>query len=306
MSITENHLSGNWAEEYVAERLAATNCLVRPVRQGRDIGLDLYCETIDRKKPFLHLWVQVKSTKKKIFRPNRHSPPGIKRESVDYWLEQPIPVFVFVVIDRRPHQSTICVYSPLNPNSHRKPFRYLSKLKTDQDMRAFLRNDLPRHSFQWKLNHGVVAPLKNLTNDGQTLFPTGLIQPFFEEKIRKTLLHALWRLAEETLALHFSLRNLALKSSWRGKITKKKAVNIVRPYIQALQSIVVGKHVKFAESLITFGILAELDGDFKKAHECYQKAVSTARKNKDKHWKRKYSKWKKYLARVASKLEKKK
>lgn len=67
MTITDNQLKGNWGEQYIAANLAAQGCFIRHVTQGHDSGIDLYCETVKDKTPFLHFWCQIK-TKKNIIR----------------------------------------------------------------------------------------------------------------------------------------------------------------------------------------------------------------------------------------------
>lgn len=60
--VNENCLKGNYAASYVASKLSAY-CLVRPVAADTDVGIDLYCETVQENQPFLHFWMQVKSGK---------------------------------------------------------------------------------------------------------------------------------------------------------------------------------------------------------------------------------------------------
>jgi len=71
MSFTDNQLKGNWAEQYIAHRLAAEDCLVRHVSQGQDSGIDLYCEKLGedqngKKVPYLHFWCQMVGVRKMV------------------------------------------------------------------------------------------------------------------------------------------------------------------------------------------------------------------------------------------------
>src|SRR5438105_1430626 len=74
-AVDNNRVLGNFGSAWVAQALSR-HCLVRPVADGTDIGLDLYCETLAEgpsepegdsgTKPapragFLHFWVQVKA-----------------------------------------------------------------------------------------------------------------------------------------------------------------------------------------------------------------------------------------------------
>ncbi len=95
--VTENHLKGNYAEAYVTALLSA-HCLVRPVAQGTDVGLDLYCESVKDNTPFLHFWLQVKSGDQCCVGSDgdvaRHS---FRVSDLRYWAAQPVPVFVALV-----------------------------------------------------------------------------------------------------------------------------------------------------------------------------------------------------------------
>ena len=62
-SVDVNRLKGNYAQTLVSTWLSRM-CLVRPVAEGTDIGIDLYCEAIVDGVPYLHFWVQVESDSK--------------------------------------------------------------------------------------------------------------------------------------------------------------------------------------------------------------------------------------------------
>jgi hypothetical protein len=55
-----NRLKGNYSQNTVSALLSRT-CLVRPVAEGTDIGVDLYCESVLDQSPHLHFWAQVKT-----------------------------------------------------------------------------------------------------------------------------------------------------------------------------------------------------------------------------------------------------
>lgn len=83
---------GNQGEHIVATMLSA-NCIVREVGQGKDSGIDLYCEILNPKtfELSLHFFCQVKTVK------GRFNPNSIKEEYFEYWGGQPVPVFLIVV-----------------------------------------------------------------------------------------------------------------------------------------------------------------------------------------------------------------
>lgn len=91
--IGESQMIGNRGEMFVAFLLSQF-CLVRQVASGTDVGVDLYCETLIEGVPHCHFWVQVKTCRKKLAKRMRFD-----AKDLEYWLRQPIPVFVFFVSD---------------------------------------------------------------------------------------------------------------------------------------------------------------------------------------------------------------
>ena len=83
---------GNAGEHYLASQLSKY-CIVRDVGQGKDTGIDLYCEIVHRAslKLSLHFFSQVKTQKKQI------SVAKIDGKYWSYWGEQPVPVFLFLL-----------------------------------------------------------------------------------------------------------------------------------------------------------------------------------------------------------------
>lgn len=83
---------GNQGEHIVAT-LLSKDCIVRDVGQGKDTGIDLYCEIVSEKtlELSLHFFCQIK-TQKTSFNLNT-----IGDKYFDYWGNQPVPVFLFLV-----------------------------------------------------------------------------------------------------------------------------------------------------------------------------------------------------------------
>lgn len=83
---------GNMGEDYLGA-LLARHCVVRNVGQGKDTGIDLYCEIIrpESLELTLHFFCQVKTRKTKI------NPARIDDELWAYWGRQPVPVFLFLI-----------------------------------------------------------------------------------------------------------------------------------------------------------------------------------------------------------------
>src|SRR3972149_6599093 len=83
--------TGNIGEHLIASKLSPY-CIVRDVGQGKDTGIDLYCEILkkDSLQLALHFFCQVKTYK------NHISQSAIEK-NLEYWGNQPVPVFLFLV-----------------------------------------------------------------------------------------------------------------------------------------------------------------------------------------------------------------
>jgi hypothetical protein len=96
--VKANILKANQAAFLVSAWLGK-QCLVRPVSEGTDVGVDLFCETIDApsEQPFLHFWVQVKTGATQITVTGEQAKCSFDKEHVDYWCRQPVPAYAFLV-----------------------------------------------------------------------------------------------------------------------------------------------------------------------------------------------------------------
>jgi Domain of unknown function (DUF4365) len=99
-TVPEERLKGNYGASVVMARLSS-QCLVRPVAADTDVGVDLYCETVAKGQPFLHFWVQVKTGAQCQLEPPTFTGPAascrFKRDHLDYWKQQPVPVYAALV-----------------------------------------------------------------------------------------------------------------------------------------------------------------------------------------------------------------
>jgi hypothetical protein len=97
--IDEKRAKGNYGVFLVASKLSKF-CLVRPVSEGTDQGIDLFCESFEDAfrggRPFLHFWVQVK-TLKGIQKNSNFASFSFDVNHLNYWGRQPVPVFAFLV-----------------------------------------------------------------------------------------------------------------------------------------------------------------------------------------------------------------
>ena len=96
--VSQSQLVGNYGAALVAKRLSS-ECLVRPVATDTDVGVDLYCESLDDGAPFLHFWVQVKAGQRQITvsADGSSASCSLDLSHIDYWSRQPVPVYLAMV-----------------------------------------------------------------------------------------------------------------------------------------------------------------------------------------------------------------
>ncbi len=97
--VDENRLKGNQGASLVASWLSE-RCLVRPVAEGTDVGIDLFCETVDESsgQPHMHFWVQVKAGKQVRIKDGK-AKCSFGADHIDYWARQPVPVYAFLIAE---------------------------------------------------------------------------------------------------------------------------------------------------------------------------------------------------------------
>ena len=98
-TVDENRLRGNYAQALVMSWLSRS-CLVRPVAEGTDIGVDLYCESVVEKTLYLHFWVQVKAVPAdsvKFRHGKAKATYPFETKHLNYWGRQPVPVYALLV-----------------------------------------------------------------------------------------------------------------------------------------------------------------------------------------------------------------
>ncbi|MBI1746844.1 MAG: DUF4365 domain-containing protein [Acidobacteria bacterium] len=271
MSFTDEQLKGNWGEQYVSEWLSSCGCLMRHVPQGHDCGIDIYCETTYDGKPFLHIWCQVKVSGK--FNSDAESNSvSIDREKLEYWRSLPVPVVVVLVPDKRGERPPLFVCAPQIVMRQGPTLKSTHKIDDASQMKKFLADDLPYETFLWELFHGKVSPIKEPRPSYTRRIPPGVAHEF-ENNLRLSLLHTLWRLGEDILYQSFGVKTLQPKTN--DEASQKEAIKTAKPYIQALEAIVQGINIGNYENFVTIGILAELEGDFDKAKAFYEMALSS-------------------------------
>jgi hypothetical protein len=150
-------------------RLSA-ECLVRPVAADTDVGVDLYCETVDEGQPFLHFWVQVKTGEQCQPDPARETAScRFDGKHLAYWRRQPVPVYAALVPTEWPAMRDPCIYLvDLTTNIlHRPDLGEQTSVALSSDyrlppgdveaVRYFLTQVVPATTASLQIANGVVA-----------------------------------------------------------------------------------------------------------------------------------------------------
>ena len=172
--VDRNRLKGNYAQTLASAWLSRI-CLVRPVAEGTDIGVDLYCESVVDSVPYLHFWVQVKAIPRASIRVkggDRIARYSFDRKHLEYWDRQPIPVYALLVpVDAWPPIEPDEIYvvrvteelvkSGL-PTANSTTYHTKSGFERDSlddELRKFVTDIVPWDTSALLLRRGIVAPL---------------------------------------------------------------------------------------------------------------------------------------------------
>lgn len=172
-TVDENRLKGNYGATCVALRLSS-ECLVRPVAADTDVGVDLYCESVEEGMPFLHFWVQVKAGAQCQLSQNlRAASCSFNVNHLEYWSRQPVPVFAALVPVGWPVQSEPNVYIiditsqllaglPTGVDSVTLKSDYIWHASNREDVQRFLAEAIPASVARLQCRNGVVASMPTL------------------------------------------------------------------------------------------------------------------------------------------------
>ena len=280
MTITDNQSKGNWGEQYIAANLSSQGCFVRHVPQGNDTGVDLYCETIKGNEPFLHFWCQIKTSKnyKKESKQESFKP---EKKYKEYWLTQPVPVFIFLVPDLRDEPNTpyyICRAFDLLIKEKR--INSFIKIESPKDLSTFLNEDqgLALETFLWELKEGKVSHLKTPKKEHTIQFPTNQTHKF-EPKLFESLHSTLWLLSRDILFHDINPKDMLGKTILNND--EKERFRKARPYMEALEILIKTKGDKHYQNFTTIGIYYELEKEYERSLKYYKKSMSIIKEDPD-------------------------
>lgn len=281
MTITDEQLKGNWGEQYIAANIASQGCFVRHVPQGNDTGIDLYCETVKGNEPFLHFWCQIKTSKNYEGKSERESFKPEKKHK-EYWLTQPVPVFIFLVPDLRNESNIpyyICKALDLsNKESNKEKINSFIKIESPKDLLTFLNEWLVFETFLWELKDGKVSHLKTPKKEYTIRFPSGVTHKF-EPKLFESLHWILWRLSQDILFHDIKSKDMLQKTTLNTD--EKKRFRKARPYMKALKILIKDKNDKHYQNFVTIGIYYELEKEYERSLKYYKKSESIINRDPD-------------------------
>jgi tetratricopeptide (TPR) repeat protein len=162
--VSTNQILGNRGENLVSY-LLSQYCLVRPVANGTDIGVDLFCETIiEDGRSAGHFWIQVKSKAKQTKKVK------LDKGHVEYWIRQPVPVFIFIICaDQNTNASnyeirSINLIEQLIKNSNFKGksriFHSDDAITNARELKRFVSQTVPKTIARQKLTEGLIVPIR--------------------------------------------------------------------------------------------------------------------------------------------------
>lgn len=215
--IDQNRIKGNYGEHLVAQALSKYGCLVRPVAEGTDIGVDLYCETVEEDQPFLHFWVQVKARKDiKITEDNKIASFPFQVDHLRYWDRQPVPVFAFLIkIEdslQPPENIYIAVLSSIYHPEIQKTVhesltirsQYKFENNTDEFWKEFLFKIMPMITSEIRFKDGTIGPIPTLTPKYKKYIPDVPGCSQYAYKVKKSILISACTIVSDAA---FSIKN---------------------------------------------------------------------------------------------------
>ena len=165
-------LKGNYGEAFIFYKLSKY-CLVRPVSAGTDIGIDLYCELLDKdESPSIHFWLQVKhggTDYIKILKNDKVS-FSFKKSQLEYWAQQPVPVFVILIPESYIiSENTYVIFiinmtdklldeNILKINSRTKSIKSDYRVSNDEEFKRIIYSLVDITTARMKLKDGIICP----------------------------------------------------------------------------------------------------------------------------------------------------
>jgi hypothetical protein len=264
--VEQNRLKGNYGAAYLTSVLSS-QCLVRPVAVDTDLGVDLYCETVEEGSPFLHFWMQVKTGRKqcRLQQEGTYASSSFDVDHLKYWCQQPVPVYAALV--------------PVDWPISKQPYVYIVKLSdklidckqlrgktvtlrsdlvwapNDRNaVRSFLRDTVPESTARMSCKQGVVASAPTLHPEYEKRVPAVPVSRFSAE-----ILHQIRRTAAFSIIFMYHQNDLRDEN----KYFRQKVASILETFSSD----------QHWENFFALALSSHSDKDYERASGLYQRAM---------------------------------
>ena len=306
-------LKSNRAVWNVGEWLSRS-CLVRPVATDTDMGVDLYCESVQKlratQRPFLHFWVQVKSGEQIKVAPDRETATiRVTWADLGYWRRQPLPIFLFLVPPGKRGQRPSSFYvvdftrwmlennimiipgggwAPdsliveeltrlhAGPPPVKETLRGKKCKATKEDLRLFLGNTVPKATAMLAIGNGVSLHVPELDETSYGRVSMSCYRAPYYVKVIDQIRRTCSGTLSDLAAIRGQLPQPAVASS---SVTQDQIMGFLAEWLHLYYSALPWEEEHW-EDYRAFGYLEWCRGNPAKAREWYQKAKSTIEKDR--------------------------
>jgi hypothetical protein len=272
--IDENRIKGNYGVYALMKELSKF-CFPRPIFEGTDVGIDLYCETYEKPviggRPFLHFWAQVKTTKDNILSDGT-MPFSFETHHIKYWSRQPVPVFAFIVrVPNWPLPDNIYPFYVIDIKNHVFQNQELLRggshtlhsnftINSQDDLKYFIFNTVPYISAIHKIPEGIVQSLPTIDPEYEIIPVVDLCYQYLDQ--------ILWHIRRTSTSAIYGSYNHAF-----GNEEIKKNIRKLKEIVNIFED---DTHWETHYSL---GLASFLDENFAEAKDFFNMAIETIEKD---------------------------
>jgi len=310
----KNNIKGLSGEALVSLILInSQQCYVRQVTSQTDIGIDLFCETINEKINY-HFWIQVKSGKQVKWIVNSGNPiivfQSIQTKHIKYWLKQPVPVFLCGVTEEKIKNISskeliwmIDIHKWAQDRRNAKKLERYKNITIKElqgsssclvrvnfgETKRFFEYDLPKAIFRVASSKGVIVPVQL---GGYFSSETIFFSEADHRRIKRSIWNGAFVIANDIYNDNFD----SYRCLWRDNLYEEDKKEF-------LKSVAIIKNLDFLDAykrsfmFFTQALQKLFDKNYNKAvelqikaEEHYKKAISNNKKM-PLHWSRFLQKW---------------
>lgn len=273
-NIDENRIKGNYGVYALMKELSKF-CFTRPVFEGTDVGIDLYCETYEKPmiggRPFLHFWAQVKTTENNTLRDGT-MPFSFESHHIKYWSKQPVPVFAFIVrVPDWPLTDSIYPFYIIDIKLHtflnqelidgRNHTLYSClTINSEDELQNFILNIVPYITAIHKIPEGIVQSLP-------TIDPKYEVRPIID-LCHLYLDRIMWQIRRTSTG--------AIIGSYNHALDNEDIKKDIRKLKEIAKAFIDDEHW---ETPLSLGLASQLDNDYVEAKGFFERAIEIIEKD---------------------------